>query len=168
MGLLINDRKLKAATGSMHQFCQPVREIFPGEVDDRVVESVTLYLYTSLTRDLFGARFGNKLQKRLLPRLKYTTSAEVQGHMARITKHSSALEKVEESTGQTRSPDEAVRAHVASTIEAFLSDAGFATSDQAVLQKAYDRFERCIKVMREHLIGIREQNYFLMKTRNVA
>ncbi len=53
MGFLVNDRKLKAAIGSMHQFCHNVREIFPGDVDDRVVEASTAYLYMSLVHDLF-------------------------------------------------------------------------------------------------------------------
>ena len=73
MGFLVNDRKLKAAVASMHQFCHEVREIFPGDVDDRVVEAATAYLYVSLVRDLFGPRFAAKLQKKLHMRLKYST-----------------------------------------------------------------------------------------------
>lgn len=168
MGMLINEKKLKAAIGSMHQFCHPVREIFPGDVDDCVVESATLYLYTSLARDLFGPRFAGKLQKKLYERLKYTTRAEIQGHIARITKTSDALEKAEHTTSHDHSPEEVVRAHVTSTIEAMLADAGFSYDDAEVIKKAYDRFERAIKIIRQHLIGIREQNVYLMKNRNVA
>ncbi len=168
MGFLINDRKLKAAMGSMHQFCQEVREVFPGEVDDRVVEAATAYLYLSLTRDLFGPRFASKLQKRLAGRLKYSTPAEVDGHIARITKQSEALEKAMASGTHDRSADEIVRAHVTSVIEAMLSDAGFKGDDPEVLKRSYPCFEKTIKEIRKHLIAIKEQNNYLMKTRNVA
>ncbi len=168
MGLLINDRKLKAAVNSMHQFCQEVRTVFPGEVDDRVVEAATAYLYLSLARDLFGPRFSSKLQKRLAARLKYSTPAEVEGHIARITKHSEALEKAMASASHDRSAEEIVRAHVTSVIEAMLGDAGFNGDDPEVLKKSYPCFETTIKEMRKHLIGIKEQNNYLMKTRNVA
>ena len=168
MGFLINDRKLKAAAASMHQFCQNVREIFPGDVDDSVVEASTLYLYASLSRDLFGQRFATKLQKKLQGRLKYSTSAEIEGHVARIAKHSEALERAGDGDTPDGTADDAVRAHVTSTIDAMLSDAGFPSNDQEVLKRGYDRFERAIKAMREHLLGIRDQNHFLMRSRTVA
>ncbi len=168
MGFLVNDRKLKAATASMHQFCHDVREIFPGDVDDRVVEAATAYLYGSLVRDIFGQRFGAKLQKRLHTRLKYSTSAEVEGHIARITKDAGAMEKGLDANAPDRSPEDIVRAHVLSVIDAMLTDAGFKNPDREQAAKVYTKFEVAIKVMRTHLLGIKEQNYFLMKTRNVA
>lgn len=168
MGFLINDRKLKAALGSMHQFCHNVREIFPGDVDDRVVEASTTYLYMSLVQDLFGSRFAAKLQKKLHSRLKYSNAAEIEGHIARISKHSEGLEKVADNDSAERSAEEIVRAHVLAVIEAMLSDAGFKDTDSAQAAKAYIQFERAIKEMRSHLVGIKEQNNFLMKTRNVA
>ncbi|MEE8460222.1 MAG: hypothetical protein V3S08_10115 [Phycisphaerales bacterium] len=168
MGFLVNDRKLKAAVGSMHQFCHEVREIFPGDVDDRVVEAATTYLYVSLVRDLFGHRFGAKLQKKLHLRLKYSTSAEVEGHIARITKDAGAMEKGLDSYAPERSPEDIVRAHVLSVINAMLTDAGFKNLDREEAAKAYTKFEVAIKAMRSHLLGIKDQNYFLMKTRNVA
>jgi len=168
MGFLVNDRKLKAAAASMHQFCHEVREIFPGDVDDRVVEAATAYLYVSLVRDLFGHRFGSKLQKKLHTRLKYSTSAEVEGHIARITRDSGAMEKGLDTHAPERSPEDIVRAHVLSVIDAMLTDAGFKNPDREQAAKAYTKFEVAIKAMRSHLLGIKEQNYFLMKTRNVA
>ena len=104
MGLLINDRKLKAALGSMHQFCQEVRQVFPGDVDDRVVEASTVYLYVNLTRDLFGNRFAAKLQKKMHGRLKYSTAAEVEGHVTRIARQSEALEKAMAASEGTAAP----------------------------------------------------------------
>ena len=168
MGFLGNDRKLKAAAASMHQFCHEVREIFPGDVDDRIVEAATAYLYVSLVGDLFGQRFAAKLQKKLHTRLKYSTSAEVEGHIARITKDAGAMEKGLDANSPDRSPEDIVRAHVLSVIDAMLTDAGFKNSDREQAAKAYTKFEVAIKTMRSHLLGIKDQNYFLMKTRNVA
>lgn len=168
MGFLVNDRKLKAAAGSMHQFCHEVREIFPGDVDDRVIEAATSYLYVSLVRDLFGHRFAAKLLKKLHTKLKYSTSAEVEGHIARITKHSEMMEKGLDMNAPDRSPEDIVRAHVLSVIDAMLADAGFKNPDREQSSKAYTKFEQAIKEMRSHLLGIKDQNYFLMKTRNVA
>ncbi len=168
MGFLVNDRKLKAAVGSMHQFCHEVREIFPGDVDDRVVEAATAYLYVSLVGDLFGPRFGAKLQKKLHSRLKYSTSAEVEGHIARITKHAGAVEKGMDKNSPDRSPEEIVRTHVLAVIDAMLADAGFNNPDREQSATAYTKFEHAIKEMRSHLLGIKDQNHFLMKTRNVA
>ncbi|MCH7798853.1 MAG: hypothetical protein IID28_10480 [Planctomycetes bacterium] len=168
MGFLINDRKLKAALGSLHQFCHAVREIFPGEVDDRVVEASTAYLYMSLVHDLFGSRFASKLQKKLHSRLKYSNAAEIEGHIARISKHSEGLEKGMDDASADRSAEEIVRAHVLAVIEAMLCDAGFKSVGKEQAARAYIQFERAIKEMRSHLVGIKEQNHFLMKTRNVA
>ncbi len=168
MGFLVNDRKLKAAIGSMHQFCHNVREIFPGDVDDRVVEASTAYLYMSLVHDLFGSRFASKLQKKLHSRLKYSNAAEVEGHIARIAKHSEGLEKGMDNALSDRSAEEIVRAHVRAVIEAMLCDAGFKGLETDQAAKAYVQFERAIKEMRSHLVGIKEQNHFVMKTRNVA
>ncbi len=152
----------------MHQFCHEVREIFPGDVDDRVVEAATAFLYVSLVGDLFGHRFGTKLRKKLHSRLKYSTSAEVEGHIARITKHSGAVEKGLDKNAPERSPEDIVRAHVLAVIDAMLADAGFNNPDREQSAKAYTKFEHAIKEMRSHLLGIKDQNHFLMKTRNVA
>ncbi len=168
MGFLVNERKLKAAAFSMHQFCQEVRAIYPGDVDDRVVEASTTFLYVSLVRDLFGPRFATKLQRRLRTLLKYSTAAEVGGHIARITVHSEAIEKGVRAFSDDRSAEDIVRAHVLAVIEAMLSDAGFKDVSADAAAKSYVKFEHAIKEMRKHLLGIKDQNYFLMKTRNVA
>ncbi|MHC4776806.1 MAG: hypothetical protein ACYTBR_16305 [Planctomycetota bacterium] len=156
MGLLVNDRKLKAAAFSMHQFCQEVRCIFPGDVDDRVIEAATVYLYVSLARDLFGHRFAIRLQKRLRGNLKYSTPAEVEGHVARIARQSESLERAAASQATERTP---------AVIEAMLADAGFQDPADEDARKAYIKFEAAIMVIRKHLVGIKEQNYFLMKSK---
>jgi hypothetical protein len=168
MGLLLNDRKLKAAAASMHQFCQGVRCIFPGDVDDRVVEAATLHLYVNLARDAFGQRFAAKLQKRLQGNLKYSTPAEIEGRLARIAKHSEALERSAASQASERSPEEICRAHSEAVIDAMLTDAGFSEKDQEVSKRAYIKFEDAIKEIRKHLQGIKDQNYFVMKSKSAA
>jgi hypothetical protein len=166
MGLIVNERKLKAAALSMHQFCQEVRGVFPGDVDDRAVEASTAYLYLSLARDLFGHRFAGKLQKRLLGNLKYTTPAEVEGHLARITRHAEAMERAVASRSD-RTPEEVCRAHTEAVIDAMLGDAGFKGIDSETGAKTYIKFEEAIIVIRKHLLGIRDQNHFVMKTKAV-
>ncbi|MHC4219726.1 MAG: hypothetical protein ACYSU7_14895 [Planctomycetota bacterium] len=168
MGLLVNDRKLKAAAFSMHQFCQEVRAIFPGEVDDRVVEAATVYLYLSLSRDLFGHRFATRLQKRLRGSLKYSTPAEVEGHVARITKQSEGVERAAAANASERTPEEICRAHTSAVIEAMLADAGFQDTEPDAYKKAYIKFEESIRVIRKHLVGIKDQNHFLMKSKPPA
>ncbi len=166
MGFLINDRKVKAAAGSMHQFCQPVRAIFPGPVSDKVVEAATIYLYMNLTRDLFGLRFANKLQRKLRRTLKYSSAKEVEARISAIVRQAGALEKAAATKGGTsRSPDDVVRAHVVSVIEAMLNDAGFKGEDPEVARKSYEPFERTVKDIRRHLVGIKEQNSFLMRSK---
>ncbi len=165
MGLFINDRKLKAAASSMHQFCQEVRTIFPGQADDRVVEAATAYLYAQLAHDLFGARFARKLSRKLRANLKYSTLAELEGRMAGIGRQVAAMEQTVSSAATGKSPEEIVRLHVSCTIEAMLTSAGFSGNDPEVGRKVYPRFEEVIRNMRKHLLGIREQNYFLMKSR---
>lgn len=169
MAWLVNERKLKAAANSMHQFCQQVRGIFPDNVDDRVVEAATVYLYVSLARDLFGQRFAAKLQRKLATNLKYSTAAEVEGHIARLEKQTDVLERAAHEDHPARTPEEIVRVHVVCTIQAMLSDAGFQEQrDQETIGRLYERFERAVKEMRRHLVGIKEANYFVMKSRQAV
>ena len=168
MGLLVNERKLKAAALSMHQFCQEVRAIFPGDVDDRVVEAATVYLYVSLARDLFGHRFAGRLQKKLHGNLKYSTPAEVEGHLARICRHAEGLEKAAVAKGGEGTPEELCRAHTEAVIEAMLANAGIQDFDPVEAKKAYIKFEEAIRAIRKHQVGIKDQNYFLMKTKPAA
>ncbi len=165
MGLFINDRKLKAAASSMHQFCQEVRCIFPGQADDRVVEAATAYLYVQLAHDLFGVRFARKLSRKLRANLKYVTPAELEGRVAGIGRYVMAMEESVSSVASGKTPEEICRLHVSCTVEALLTSAGYNGNDQEVGRKAYPRFEEVIRNMRKHLLGIREQNYFLMKSR---
>ena len=78
------------------------------------------------------------------------------------------MEKGLDSNAQDRSPEQIVRAHVLSVLDAMLTDAGFKNLDREQAAKAYTKFEVTIKSMRSHLLGIKDQNYFLMKTRTVA
>ena len=165
MSFLTNDRKLKAAAGSMHQFCQEVRWIFPGETDDRMIETATVYLYGQLAQDIFGPRFATKLAKRLRQRLKYATPAEVEARIDRIDRQSEALERAAAALSEGDSAEEICRNHVESVIGAMLSEAGYEHGDPEASKKAFMRFEDVIRSIRKHLLGIKEQNYFLMRTR---
>ena len=53
-------------------------------------------------------------------------------------------------------------------IEAMLANAGIQNYDPGEAKKAYIKFEEAIRVIRKHLAGIKEQNYFLMKTKPAA
>ncbi len=165
MGLFSNERKMKAAAASMHQFCQEVRHMFPGDVDDRVIEASTAYIYVKMTQDLFGNRFASKLQRRLRNQLKYATPSELEGRIAGISRHAEGLEQAASQIASDHSPDEMCRLHTSCVIEALLALAGFNGNDPQVTKQAYMRFEEIIRDMRKHLIGIKEQNYFLMKTK---
>src|SRR5262245_12647819 len=148
MGFLMMDRKVKAAAGSMHQFCQVVRGIFPGPVSDKIAEAATLYMYLNLTRDVFGLRFANTLQRKLRRKLKYCTAKEVEAHVVAIVRQASALEKAVAAKSGDKSPEEVVRAHVVSVIEAMLNDAGFRGEDPEISRKAYEPFERAVEDIR--------------------
>ena len=78
--------------------------------------------------------------------------------------HSEVLEQSMANRHQTA--EELCRTHVTSVMEAMLSDAGFEGNDPEVTRKAYGRFEAAIRDIRKHLIGIKEQNVFLLKSRS--
>lgn len=168
MSLFGNDRKLKAAASSMHQFCQEVRHMFPGDVDDRVIEASTAFIYVKMAQDLFGARFAQRLMRRLRTQLKYATPAELEGRIVGINKHAEGLERTaSQLTGDT-SPEEMCRLHTSCVIEALLALAGFDGNDPQVAKNAYLSFEEIILDMRKHLLGIKDQNFFLMKNKSPA
>jgi hypothetical protein len=133
-----------------------------------VVEAATVYLYTSLARDLFGPRFSSRLQKRLQGNLKYSTPAEVEGHLARINRQSESLEKAAAAKAAERTAEELCRAHTEAVIEAMLANAGIQNYDPTEAKKAYMKFEEAIHVIRKHLVGIKDQNHFLMKNKPAA
>ena len=164
MGWFINERKVKAAANSMHQFCQEVRSIFPGDTDDGVIESATIFLYVSLSRDLFGRRFAECLSTRLRDRLKYATVSEVKTRIARIARQADDLERAAVSVSSPRcSPQEKCRNHVTSVIESLLLEAGFRSDDPQLLKETYPRFEDVVRRLKSHLLGIKEQNAVMMK-----
>ena len=164
MGWFINERKVKAAANSMHQFCQVVRSIFPGHTDDGIIESATIFLYVSLSRDLFGRRFAECLSTRLRDRLKYATVSEVKTRIARIARQADDLERAAVSVSSPRcSPQEKCRNHVTSVIESLLLEAGFRSDDPQLLKETYPRFEDVVRGLKTHLLGIKEQNAVMMK-----
>ncbi len=162
MGFFVNDLKVKATAGSMHQFCQVVRSIFPGHADDRVIEAATVYLYAQVAEDLFGKRFTSRLKKQLGARIKYSTPSELAVRVAKIKRQARVRARAVAALSPVRSPEERVRLHVTSVIESLLFEAGFEASDPEVVRQCYARFEDVVRQLKKHLQGIKEQNYFLM------
>ncbi len=166
MGLFVDERKVSAAAYSMHQFCQVVRTVFPGEPEDAAVESATLYLYMQIARDVFGKRFAMRLGSKLRDQLKYTTPAEAVERVGRIGRQAEALERTAGSMGAGRSFGAKCRTHVTSVIEALLSEAGFRSCDPELIKDTYGKFEEVVRTIKGHLVGIKRQNHFLMKTKS--
>ena len=54
------------------------------------------------------------------------------------------------------------------TIKALLAEAGFPADDVEALRKSYGKFEHVIRDMRDHLMGIKEQNDFVLRKGGVA
>ncbi len=163
MVLLLSKKKLTAAASSMHQFCQEVRAIFPGLVDDAVVEATTVFLYLSVAEDLFGNRFRAQLARAVGQRLKYGKPADLRQRLVRVRQRAEALEKGKQATAATRDPEEQCRAHVTAVIESMLLEAGFNINDQDVIRAGYTKFENVVRDMKRHLDGIKQQNIFLFR-----
>ena len=151
-----------AAAGSMHQFCQDVREIFPAEVENDIVEATTIVFYIGTAESLFGPRFAAKLRKTIGARLKYAMPTDMKILLRRIEERSEFQHRLKLQALQTRNPDELVCAHVTSVIESILTEAGLQPKKDDVVA-AYTKVERLIREIKRHLEGIRDQNSFLMK-----
>ena len=161
MSLVINKKKLLAAAASMHQFCQDVREIFPNEVKDDLVEATTILFYLGTAESLFGARFTGKLRRAIAPRLKYAMPSDIKALIRRIEERAGFQHRLKLQTMHTRNPDDHVRAHVTSVIESILTEAGLDIKNDEVVVAAYTKVELLIREIKRHLIGIRDQNSFL-------
>lgn len=151
MGLFVSNVKLKAAAGSMHQFCPKVRCIFPTVVDDAVVEAATAFLYLQTANDILGRHFANKLARALID--KFRSPAREQ--MARISRMSAMLD----SAGACREFHE----FITRVVQCLLQEAGCSTNDQATLRECFQSFQEVVMPMKDHLMGIKKQNTFIMK-----
>ena len=162
MGFLIDRLKLKAAASSMHQFCPVVRGVFPDEADNKVVESITLFLYLNLAKDVFGPRFTKALGRRLCAHLKFTTPCEARTRLGRFSRRAGRVRSTADSMLSHKTPELMFQNHIASVVHTMLSEAGQDPSDSEERAQAFERFDATVRRMKEHLIGIRKQNHFLM------
>jgi len=164
MALLIDGLKVRAAAGSMHQFCPVVRDVFPGEADDKVVESITLFLYLNLARDIFGRRFTRSLAGRLCGCLKFTSPAEVRSRLGRMSRKATRVREFAESMRRSKTPETSFHNHIASIVQTMLAEAGQPNMSADERARTFERFDAAVRKMKDHLLGIRRQNHFLMKS----
>ncbi|MHC4429263.1 MAG: hypothetical protein ACYS0D_11790 [Planctomycetota bacterium] len=162
MGLILNQHKLRAAAGSMHQFCQEVRDLFPGPADDSAIEAATYYVYLNMSRDVFGGRFTGRMGRMIRSKLKYATPPEIKQRVARINRRTEARDKALDKVNGPRNVEDRCRSHVTSVIKALLAEAGFHGDDPEVLRAAYTRFEDVVRDVKRHLTGIKDQNRFVI------
>ena len=162
MALIINQQKLQAAAGSMHQFCQEVRELYPGPADDPAVEAATYYIYVNMARDVFGRRFSGRMSRVIRSKLKYATASEIKQRMTRIHRRSRARDRALHKINGPRGAEDRCRSHVTSVIKALLAEASFHGDDPDIIRCAYTRFEEVARHIKRHLTGIKEQNRFVL------
>ena len=87
VGLFIDERKVRAAASSMHQFYPLVRNLYDHEVSNVIVETATTFLYLRLATEVFGRRFVDKMGPWMPDRLKYSSAEEIRDGVKRLTNH---------------------------------------------------------------------------------
>jgi hypothetical protein len=174
MGLFINKLKLKAAIGSMHQFCPVVRTIFPDAPTDEVVEAATVFLYERLVRAIFGNRFADHWRAGVRAKFRYSTPIDMDMRLARIGQNVETFEQQEAAPGDgsgasggsggsgASDHDEFTR-HVRSVIRALLVEAGAPYDDPGIVKLIFPRFENTARRLRDHLQGLKHQAQFVMR-----
>ncbi|MHC4447244.1 MAG: hypothetical protein ACYSXF_05625 [Planctomycetota bacterium] len=163
MGLFVDRRKLTAASRSMAQYLPVVRSIFRGDVSDQVVESAAVYLYTQLAQDIFSRRFASLLRKNLIRTPKFMSSGELRARLGRIDREVVDFERAGKATIGMQSPDKRFEAFVRSVIQSLLLEAGMRSDDVDLIKETFTRFEEAVREIRRHLVGIKQQNFFVMK-----
>lgn len=161
--LFIDELKLRAAAGSLQQFLPVVRSIFPDEVDDVTLEAATVYLYIGVTREVFGRRFSDFLRRDLRARLRFASATEIglrAGHLHTRVKEL-ADEVVEELPPDWR--NDSYRTHALAVIGALLESSQAVTDDPKTIQSCFAAYERSVGSIRDHLLGIKTQNHFVMR-----
>ena len=159
---IFNHVKLSAAAKTMHQFCNVVRSILPGEIKDDVIEAATGFLYLSVSAEVFGRKAAHSIRKALRHRLKYLNPTEFAARIERIGLQAEAF-RISELTSIGKS-DEATQYQVAvhGAIRSLCIEAGLDHSDQVLLRDCFPRFEHAAVRIKAHLQGIRKQNRWLM------
>ena len=163
MGFFVDKRKLTAAAGSMDQFLPVVRTIFGGDADDRAVEAITIYLYSQMAQQIFTKRFGTLVRRQLVYRLKFNTPTEVRARLARIDRRVTDFERAGRAVSPARTTQGRFENHVKSVVQSMLLEAGFPCDDAELVRETFSRFEEAVREIRRHLLGIKQQNYFVMR-----
>lgn len=162
MGLFISRRKLMAAASSMHQFCPVVRGVFPDEAEDQVVETVTVFLYLNLAQEVFGRTFARSLGKRLCRYLKFTRPQDAVSRLGRIRRTVSRLRCEADSSATFKSPEMKFANHINAIVRSMLNEAGQDGRLHDPHDETFVRFEKAVRRMKEHLLGIKRQHIYLM------
>ncbi len=147
----------------MGQFLPVVRSIFRGDVSDQVVESAAVYLYTQLAQDIFSRRFATLLRRNLIRTPKFMPPGQLRARLGRITREVADFERAGRATVGAQSPDKKFEAYVKSVIQSLLLEAGMRSDDVDLIKETFTRFEEAIREIRRHLVGIKQQNFFVMK-----
>lgn len=164
MPLLINKLKLKAAAGSMHQFLPIVRTIYPRVPPDEATEAATVFLYAGLAREIFGRRFAQHLREHLRPRFKFAMAVEIDLRVLRIENRLEALKREMEKYEAESPPHVQSAAHVTSVIRALLGEACPESDDHEQVKAIFPRFENAVRRIKNHLLGIKRQPRFVMRS----
>jgi hypothetical protein len=154
--------KLMAVAKSMHQFCNLVRCILPGDVNDDVVEAATGFLYLSVSADVFGRSATARIRRVIRRRLKYLSPTEFASRIERLGLQAEAFRLSElNAAGRT---DEATAYQVAvnGAIRSMCIEAGLDHLNPEVLRDCFPRFEHAAERIKAHLAGIRRQNRWLI------
>jgi hypothetical protein len=163
MGFFLDRLKLKAALHSMHQYLSPVRGMFPGDVSDEVVEAATYFLYVRIARDVFTPRFAATLSRRLKYNLKFNDPSTAVGHVKRIGRRAEKMRKALRSSSASRAPEIEFENNVRSVISSLLAEANLPANDPEVLKVAFREFDNAVRQIKQHLLGIKKQNHFIMR-----
>lgn len=151
MWLFISKLKLRAAAGSMHQFCGKVSDIFPEEVSREVVESTTTFLYLQMANEILGRRFASRLAGCLIERV----AASPEALKKRVIQLSSRVEN--------RGRHEEFHEYITRLVGCLLTEAGCPSDDPEVLRDCFIVFQEAVSPMKEHFEGIKNQNTWVLR-----
>ncbi|MCP3902626.1 MAG: hypothetical protein GY715_03235 [Planctomycetes bacterium] len=163
MGILINKSKLKAAAGSMHQFCGAVRGVFIRPVTDDVVEAATVFLYEHVAREVFGNRFATELRREARLHYRSSPATTVEQRVDRLARNVDVLRRHADRIGPAGSAHEQYTRHVHNVIRALLIEANAPHNDPELIKGTFSRFESVIRRVKDHLVGIKRQSKYVMR-----
>lgn len=161
--MLFRHLRLRAATGSMHQFLNSVRAIYPDVVADDMVEAATIFLYERAMRTVFGSGAAAAFRARIRALVKFAAPYEIEARIGRIESQFEAFTAVRAARSGTPIHAEFTR-HVECAIRALLLEADPKFDDPEVIRLVFPRFELAFRRFVTHLRGIQRQSVFLMKT----